>query len=767
MPLFWLSSAFMVGLALGASLAWGWPAWAALAAICVLLALVERRFLFSRAPWYPAWLGVARLPLALVVAALALGGLRWRTSQPVWGEGDLAWYNGRGAVRLVGVIQQPPERNERSQSLVVAVEQLEPLDGGPTRAVRGLALARLALGETWNYGDRLELQGRLAAPAAQAEFDYPAYLARREIYSELSYPQAHRLARDAGSFFWALVYDLRGAALQVVNRLLPQPESALLAGILLGSDRDLPAGVVRAFQDTGTAHIIAVSGFNIAIVSGLLAQTLGRLLRARFALPLTLVALAGYALLTGGSPSVVRAAIMGSFSLFGPPLGRRQVGINTLALTAGGMCLFDPGLPWDISFQLSFAATLGLVLYAEPLQQGFTGLLERRLPAPLARQLAGPIGEYFLFTLAAQVFTLPVTVLHFGRVSLSAVLANPLVLPVQPLAMLLGAAALGLGLAFLPLGQLVAWLCWPLLAYTIRTAELLARLPYGVFDLAGIAPGLVALYYALLLGLAFPWLRRQARRAWKPAVGLVLAGLLAAGLWRSALSAPDGRLHLEVFNLPGGPAVLLRSPSGQAWLINGSSQADALADAVGRRLPPLTGRLEGVLLTAPSAAPLAGLEPLLVRYPPRLLAASPRLPESAALRRLSAQVESQGGQAAALPAGAAFDLGGGVVLRTLAGTHAGAAVWLEWGRFRALLPYGVALQDLDADARAALAGVSFLLLETGQNAQAWQQAFQPLAAAAPGIGRDLPVGWLDLAEGLAEISLVTDGAQVWISRQDR
>ena len=141
------------------------------------------------------------------------------------------------------------------------------------------------------------------------------------------------------------------------------------------------------------------------------------------------------------------------------------------------MCLDKPGLLWDVGFQLSCAATLGLILYAGPLQDAATRWLERRLSPETAKRAAGPLGEYVLFTLAAQATTLPVIAFHFHRVSLSALLANPLILPAQPLVMVLGGVAVIGGLIWLPLGQVLGWAAWPFLVYSVRIAEIFGGLP--------------------------------------------------------------------------------------------------------------------------------------------------------------------------------------------------------------------------------------------------------------------------------------------------
>jgi competence protein ComEC len=174
----------------------------------------------------------------------------------------------------------------------------------------------------------------------------------------------------------------------------------------------------------------------VGIIAALFMTGFGRLFGPRKGALAALLGIAAYTLLAGAGPPVVRAAIMGGLALFARQVGRRQDGLNSLAFTAALMAACDPQLPWHAGFQLSFAATLGLVLYAEPLTQAFQRLVAKRgariasrLSPVAIQRISRLVGEYFLFTLAAQVMTLPVTLYHFGQASLSALLANPLVLP--------------------------------------------------------------------------------------------------------------------------------------------------------------------------------------------------------------------------------------------------------------------------------------------------------------------------------------------------
>jgi competence protein ComEC len=173
----------------------------------------------------------------------------------------------------------------------------------------------------------------------------------------------------------------------------------------------------------------------------------------------------------GADAGVVRAAFMGGLALFGWQIGRKGSGLNTLAITTAVMALFDPYVLWDIGFRLSFAATLGLVLYAEPLAQWFIDLIQRWTTEDRAEKLAGPVGEYLLFTLAANITTIPLILLYSGGISLLSPLVNLLILPVQPAIMVFGGIAMLSG-SLLPLvGRLLAYLAWPFAFYTIRIVE--------------------------------------------------------------------------------------------------------------------------------------------------------------------------------------------------------------------------------------------------------------------------------------------------------
>jgi competence protein ComEC len=279
----------------------------------------------------------------------------------------------------------------------------------------------------------------------------------------------------------------------------------------------------------------------MTIVSGLFAMLFGRLLGAKRGAIAAVFGILLYVLMLGGGASILRAALMSGMSLIARQVGRKQQGLNALFLCAALLCVPNPLLLWDVSFQLSFSATLGLILYAEPLQMGFYRLIAGKIPTTLAQKISQWVGEYFLFTLAAQVTTLPVMLTHFERLSLSSLWVNPLILPAQPLVMILGGVSILGALIYQPLGQLLAWMVLPLLLYTIRVVEWFAENTGSVVSLQPIPIFVVIIYYTLLLGLTYYYQSLKKRMVTMGIVGGI--SILTAAtfiVWQLVFTAPDG-----------------------------------------------------------------------------------------------------------------------------------------------------------------------------------------------------------------------------------
>ena len=701
MPLLWLSLAFLAGIIIADNVALPTTTWLIFAGVALGLSFLF--FLFQTIRVRRAY-GVetssTRITLIpVILLAITLGGIRYQSSLPDLNDPNfIASHNDNGErVSMIGIVDAFPDIRDTFIYLRVKTEDIRPY-GTTTQhePVYGLLLVQLDPGKYYRYGDRLLLDGFLETPPEAQDFSYREYLARQGIFSYMGNGRAILIESDQGNPFWGVIYSIKEKALRMVYQLWPDPEASLLAGILLGVETDIPEEVAQAFKETGTSHIIAISGFNMAIVAALFVGVFGRLLGPRWGALAAIIGLSLYTVLVGGDPAVVRAAIMAGFALFARQVGRRQQALNTLAITAAMMALVDPQVPWDVGFQLSFAATLGLVLYAQPMQEGFARILSRRVSQERARKFAEPVGEYVLFTIAAQITTLPIMAYHFRSVSWVAFLANPAILPAQPPIMILGGLALILGMLWLPLGSLTAPLAWPFVLYTIRTVELFARFPGGNIVLGDFSLVWVILFYTALFGLTFGWPRIK---EWLTVSKdnliqgiampvIVFLGISTIFVWRLAFTTPDGKLHLTMLDVGSGDAILLQTPTGRYALINGGPSTSKLSDGLGRRLPPFEKEFDWLIVAAPQAEQIGALPRVLERFTPKNVLWAGLPSSSREADYLRETLTTLGVQPVNAFLGQVLDLGDGATLQVLTISARGAILLLEWDQFRALLPLG-------------------------------------------------------------------------------
>lgn len=247
----------------------------------------------------------------------------------------------------------------------------------------------------------------------------------------------------------------------VVNQVLPEPHAGLLAGLLFGTKANLSKELYDGLVKSGTLHIVALSGMNISIVAALIGKVLMRLVSKRIASLLTILGITLFVWFVGPSASVVRAAIMGSISLLAIVTGRQYWSLFSWFLAVSAMILINFQWLFDISFQLSALATLGIILFGKA-EKNFL-MTDLRL------------------TLAAQTFTIPLILFYFHRISLISPVSNMLIgWLIAPLTMF-GWATVFLGALWLPLGQIIAWIDWTLLQYLLFVVNFTSKIPFASF----------------------------------------------------------------------------------------------------------------------------------------------------------------------------------------------------------------------------------------------------------------------------------------------
>ncbi len=611
MPFLWLSLALLSGIFLADNFhlpAWVWATgWGICLALWLISHLIKHGWgNFFRKPV------LSRLSPVILALLFFSGAWRFQAAQITPHPSHVAWYNEKGVVQLSGIIILPVGERDNFTYLTVEVDSLSAPEFDPNNAypsnVHGKVLVQILSGRGYHYGQRISLRGKLQSPPEGTDFSYREYLERKGILSLMAYPQVKVTEEHTGSPMLSAIYQLKEHSRETLNKIFPSPEAELLSGILLGDDNGLSTSLKAAYQLSGTAHIIAISGFNIALLASIITSLSHRLLGARKGSLFVIVFLTIYTILVGAEASVVRAAIMGSMGMIGALVGRRNNGLNTLGLTALVMCLLNPNLPWDVGFQLSFLATLGLVIYSQPLESRLIDWLNQRLKPEIVSRLASPLSDYLLLTLIAQVMVLPLIAYHFGQLSWLFLLANPLILPVQPLVMILGGLALLAGLIAPGAGRILAYLAWPFAAYTNRIVLWLAGLfpnssAVGKFNLFWIL-----LYFSILAMISFTkdW-KKLSKKVMQPTTALIGLGCGVITLWSLVFSMPDGKLSIIQLPAAEQPVVLIQTPGGRSVLVNAATRPSSLREELSRFLPFGNHALDAVIIPSCKRADVTGL----------------------------------------------------------------------------------------------------------------------------------------------------------------
>jgi len=282
---------------------------------------------------------------------------------------------------------------------------------------------------------------------------------------------------------------------------LPPDEASLLIGMIFGSKEGFSESFLQGLRDTGVLHVVAASGMNVSLLASFLMSFLLRFFNRRVAAVMVICAIILYTLLASLAPSIVRAAIMGGIAFVASALNRQNVAVWGLAIAAYSMLLFDPFLLFDVGFQLSLAATLGLVVVKPMVEKGIV-VFAKLAKLPL-------LGEDVSTTIMAQVTTLPILLGNFGTVSLASVFVNALVLWTVPLVTILGFIAAFL--SFFPFINLVPLLAaLPLLLF-FKTVVIFFDKPFFLLQIK--LPIIVGIGYYLIVSAVYLFLKNPRVRS--------------------------------------------------------------------------------------------------------------------------------------------------------------------------------------------------------------------------------------------------------------
>src|SRR3989344_4294571 len=238
----------------------------------------------------------------------------------------------------------------------------------------------------------------------------------------------------------SVLYSFRKRLIEFYQRNLPQPHSSLIAGVTIGSKASIPKDFWEALKRTGTAHVVVASGMNVTLVSQFLISFLALLFPRRRAIPMALMGVWSYAILSGFDAPIIRASIMGSLVFVAQEIGRLNFSLRALFMTAFAMLFVKPDWLNDLGFLLSFAATLSLILFEPKVDRFF-----KKIPAIIRKD--------FSTSLAAQVGVVPILYFGFGQFNVLSPVINAMVVwTIVPIT-IIGMVGGILGLIFEPVGR--------------------------------------------------------------------------------------------------------------------------------------------------------------------------------------------------------------------------------------------------------------------------------------------------------------------------
>lgn len=347
------------------------------------------------------------------------------------------------------------------------------------------------------YGDKVKVTGVLETPenfmtSSGKEFNYQRYLANQDIYFIIKNAKMEIISHGHGNFIKSFLFKIRNSFIENIRELIFSPESDLAGGLVLGERGGFDSAMRDEFINTGTIHIIALSGYNVTIVAESIIKLLGLALSQTLSLILGILIIILFVVMAGSSSTAIRAGVMATIALFARLTGRTYDAGRALVVAGLVMIAVDLRVLADISFQLSFIATFG-VLFLTPKVIGWVRVFPMRFG----------FREIVATTIAATIAVLPLLLYSTGILSLVSLPANILILPIIPLTMLFSFLA-GLISFLSPVIALpFAYIAHLFLKYILSVIHFFASVPFASVTIKSFPIIITILLYALLLWWVF------------------------------------------------------------------------------------------------------------------------------------------------------------------------------------------------------------------------------------------------------------------------
>ncbi len=358
----------------------------------------------------------------------------------------------------------------------------------------------------FSYGDALRVEGKLERPKnftdekTLREVDYVSHMAKDGIFYQIFRPNVTLIASGQGNIVVEKLFVFKNAFIANIQTIIGEPHASLLGGLVVGAKQSLGKELLEDFRTVGVIHIVVLSGYNITIIAFFIEWLLSRL-RRNIRLVLAALAMVLFAVMVGGSATVIRATVMALLALLARGTGRIYAVTRALLVAGVIMLLHNPKiLVFDASFQLSFLATLGLIYvspFVEPRVQWVTERFHLR--------------EIVVATIATQLFVLPFLLYKTGLFSIVSLPVNLLILTAIPLTMLFGFLAGMLAFVSTVLALPFAYAAYALLAYELGVVEWFSKLPFASVSVPYIPVWFVVLWYVFYAILFWVWHTKESK----------------------------------------------------------------------------------------------------------------------------------------------------------------------------------------------------------------------------------------------------------------
>ena len=389
-------------------------------------------------------------------------------------------------IGFVGQIVENPDERLNSQQLKVKINNQ-----------KIYLLVSTSKATEYKYGDKIYAEGKLSKPenfitAQGKEFNYIKYLANQDIYFLLKYPKIEIITRDNGNSVYAFLYKIKNSFIKSINKVIDLPESSLAGGLVLGLKGGFDEEMRNNLIETGTIHIVALSGYNVSIVAEGVMKAFKQVFSQNISIVLGMVTILLFVILTGAEATAVRAGIMATIMLVGRMTGRKYLAGRGLVIAALLMITYDPRIVTDMSFQLSFIATAGVLFLPTKILKYFSFLPVRF-----------GIREMVVSTFSATISVLPLVLYSTGVLSIVSILVNLLILLFIPYAMLFVFIAGALGLISKAIAIPFGFIAFIILHYILSAINIFGSFRFSSFTIQSFPLFIVILLYAGILWWVF------------------------------------------------------------------------------------------------------------------------------------------------------------------------------------------------------------------------------------------------------------------------